>query len=384
MELDGDEYAFDLQYLFDCYPIRKRLLKHLKIYEIYVLEFTVKGIDHYHLRDKLDDEDLTNKWAEKGYLNLLKWAYEKGCRPAAETYNGAAKSGRIDTLEWLLSVGVKPRPSAFSYAARHGHANVIRWLRDPEKGRLDWFNNKDMLAEAIKGGHSELATWMIEEGGLSGLGKARYAQVKRGSENIRTKIVRDGYPIQGVQAAAKIGDLGLVQEAYRHVCSSPVFEAIIVSAVKGNHMEVVKWLINMHSTRNGILCTVAAEKGNVKMLKYLVESGCDVSKYLHIEVALRGHHCVTKWLLENLSDRCPMDESTFAAVCRPSKRSFKAMKYLRRWGCPWDSGAYEYPLSEGNHRKILWLLKHGCPFDRRATRCYISEKTLRWLEKMGY
>jgi hypothetical protein len=379
-----DDYTFDLQYLFDCYPIRKRLLKHLRIHDLYVLEFVVRGVDHQHIIDVMEKSYLTNRWAQRGYLNVLKWAYNNGCRPTCITYQGAAESGRIDILEWLLSVGVKPGSCAYASAALCGHIRVMRWLRNPRKGNVTRHLDGWSLENAIIGGHTDLAEWLLEQvDGKDSCNSAIYTAMKHGEEGIYQKLVEKckhedqiEYRLQG---AARVGNLKLVQALYSRagVLKSP--SGVARRAIKSKNLKLVKWLCCKRKFCKDVF-TAAVKVGDLRILEYLKEK-CEVDKYAHVEAAFAGHDHVTKWLIEN---GYSLSEEVFEEAVSYRKNSLYAMKYLRRWNCPWNMNAYGCAIEEGVHYKILWLAKHGCPFDREQFDGYIPEKTLRLLEKLGY
>src|SRR5687768_11153830 len=97
MEPNTDAYTFDLQYLFECYPIRKRLLKRLMTRDLFVLQFVVRDVS----KQPCNNTNLMESWAGAGYLNVMKWAHLNGCPLFRNSYVRAARIGRIDMLEWL-------------------------------------------------------------------------------------------------------------------------------------------------------------------------------------------------------------------------------------------------------------------------------------------
>jgi hypothetical protein len=379
------QYSFDLQYLFDCYPIRKRLMKHLRIHDIYILEYTVRGIKHTCMQDEIGCGRLMKRWAQRGNLKIMQWAYEKGCKPDKESYEGAAESGRIDIMEWIHSKGVKPSYYLLECASMCGHVQIMRWLKDPQKGNVKWEKAKRMLYNAEKEEHKRVVDWLMKEG-CETYDDAFYISLKKDNKKLnmwlRKKFKRRS--IYEMKWALRTRNMQLMEELfYQTALQTPPWPHVTVDAVKSKDLEIVKWACGKYGMWMDTFIA-AIEVGSIEILNYLHENGCTTHDCAHGYAARYENEHVTKWLLEKKKGECPMDEKAFNFVTGWGKRNLRAMKYLRRWECPWDTTAYEGAIYDGQHKQVLWLLKRGCPFDREKLRDVGNEKTWKWLERMGY
>ena len=67
--------------------------------------------------------------AANGYLEILKWVRENGCRLDSRTCTDAAENGHINVLKWARSNNCDWNKDTCANAAYNGHLEIIKWAR---------------------------------------------------------------------------------------------------------------------------------------------------------------------------------------------------------------------------------------------------------------
>jgi len=146
---------------------------------------------------------------------------------------------------------------------------------------------------------------------------------------------------------------------------------ILDSAVRGGHLEIVKYLREIQGVNYGIFtCSGAAYNGHLEVLKYLRTefngSICSWNEHTFSSAATTGRIDVLEWLYEN---KCPYHKWSCVNAIRYNR--FDSLKWLREHGCKWD-GETVKAAAEYGHVEILKYLRtkfneDGLYFD--ANRC---------------
>ena len=146
---------------------------------------------------------------------------------------------------------------------------------------------------------------------------------------------------------------------------------IVVDSISNGHIDMLKWLINPQDVidkQNRIkYCEIAAESGNIDMLKYLGTNDPTVFGLVRIMAGAvnNGQLDVVKWLREE--HNCPMCKDILHHPI--INGHFDVVKYLFLNNCPRDECACGYAAMYGNLEILKWLHENGCPWDRF---CYVN------------
>src|ERR1700744_2574015 len=100
------------------------------------------------------------------------------------------------------------------------------------------------------------------------------------------------------------------------------------------------------------------ERGNLEILKYLINNGHVKDNGLMAYAALGGHLHILQWGVKN---NCPINDTacSYAAI----NGHLELLIWLRENGYPWTSNVCTY-AARGNHFDILqWAKINGCPWD---------------------
>jgi hypothetical protein len=94
-----------------------------------------------------------------------------------------------------------------------------------------------------------------------------------------------------------------------------------------------------------IPCDATARVGNVELLMWMRERGCQWHSWTFEQAASRGHLETLKWLR---AEWCPWDAWTCYAAA--SNGHLEPLKWLRANGCPWD----EYTCIVAVGETLIW------------------------------
>ena len=229
------------------------------------------------------DKSVIDCAAKNGYLSVIKWITKKnnrGCTTAAMDY--AAMNGHLSVVKWLHKHRKEGcTTAAMDYAAMNGHLHVIQWLY---YNRTEGCTRK-AFENAIYNGHLHVVQWLYNNTSIN----------------------------------------------YRFTLSD------IELAINRNHLELFVWLYE-HYYFIGYIYPIdyAAEKGNIKLVKWLHYNGYESTTKAMDYAAANGHLNIVKWLHYNRTEGC-----TTAAMDSAAKNMhYHIVDWLishRKEGCS-DSG----------------------------------------------
>jgi hypothetical protein len=360
LERRPEQYSFDLQYLFDCYPIRKRLVKYLKAADLYVLQYTTRGITHI----KKKPSNLVGYWARHNNFNVLKWARSQGCAINDKVYRDAAESRNIEMVEWLLSLGIKPTRGSLGSAVVCGDMAMLDWLMDPQKGIQEWGKYCSLVDIAAMHKQKEMVETLLERGcPTDGLTQSHL--LKKGYEKaLATAVERyGGWSEYAVAGAVESGDFELAKEIYAK-CDKKAYTRSCSCAAKINSLEMMEWLYNIGYELCHFTMEYAIEWGNIEMLEWMHSKGFKVHYSAIVHAAKHGHENIIKWLLEKYPKKCRLNEKTMAYSLYNGELYIS--KRLRALGCDWGMKVYRRAIRIRSKEHLDWLIKNGCPYDYDA------------------
>jgi hypothetical protein len=154
-----------------------------------------------------------------------------------------------------------------------------------------------------------------------------------------------------------------------------------------NKLELLKWIREVKKCKwNYVICTAAALRGNLEMLKYCVANECPVDVYTCTDAARSGHLECLKYLHEEV--KVPLVHDTAATAARighlhileylverkyykfnaracsdaARKGHLDCLKYLHETAeAPWDSYAVRRAHENKHSECLQYLLDNDCP-----------------------
>ena len=288
----------------------------------------------------------------------------------------AVQGGNKDVIQYILefptytSVGEMDwRYNLCPDAAEYGNLELLQWAVDSNL-YVDKLNERTCIL-AIGNGHRHIFDWAIQNGFSIDIGNKYVYRMIAGM-------------------AAKKGLLDIIQWLYQKCCDDGVHARFCRSfnvceeAAEGGHLEVLQWLRSVGFSWCSIDVFFLAIKGNnVEVVRYMMDNGFDeiygagrvaarygcmsILKFLQslnyefvndeIDYAAGGGHLdIVQWALEN---GYPMTKSTsyFASL----NDQLSMLKWLFAKGCPWDESTTTYAATKDI---CLFAKCNGCPVGR--------------------
>ncbi|KAL6075896.1 Ankyrin repeat domain containing protein [Balamuthia mandrillaris] len=272
-----------------------------------------------HLRRRLSIRTIC------GRVELLQWACQNGYCLNEITCNVAAKLGKVDVLQWARAQGCPWSKHVYGFVAAGGNVEVLEYVWK-EKGEC-W--DELMLTLAIKHGCVAALKWLQD--------KSLHQSITTATASAEDQVSR-ARPLF---------------HKFKKYYGSPWHLTMCYMAAEAGQLEVLKWAREQGCPWDAITCNKAAEGGHLEVLKWAREQGCPWNASTCTAAAEEGHLEVLKWAREQ---GCPWDTLTFssATLCG----NLGIVQWLWANGCPWDKNAI---YAARNHPKVLnWLQEHGC------------------------
>jgi hypothetical protein len=110
--------------------------------------------------------------------------------------------------------------------------------------------------------------------------------------------------------------------------------------------------------------SIAAERGNLEMVRWLCEHGCPWQEYCILNKAVSsGSIELTAWVKQQPDVVCNQDTMNTAA-----RKGFTAVcEYLYAEQCPWSAQTCFCAAVDGHVDTLRWLHENGCPWNAAHT-----------------
>ena len=136
--------------------------------------------------------------------------------------------------------------------------------------------------------------------------------------------------------------------------------AVCTWAASRGDLKMLKWARENGSPWNNMTFAKGSASGNLDLLKYAKENGCpsnsdDWMEMASTHAAEKGHLEVLKWLRE---EGCPWSDSTCSGAAGGGH--LEVLKWLREAGCPW-AGSTCLAAAGGGHLGVLKWLRGRVP-----------------------
>ncbi len=311
---------------------------------------------------------------------------------AACREHGAA----LAKVEWLHGVaGTGLGVSVAQAAAAAGNVRLLQWLR----GKGCQIGERSVLFAALQHADLGVARWLVEEAGVQVPPPRTGTEVWAGYENSwaglcwAAAVSGDVGKLQWLQewggslhksaltSAAEGGQLGaaryLHEECGQRIMSDP--ESIIYDAVRSGNLELVQYLLRREGRLGDYVITecacymAAAERGDVRMIQYLLEDpekvgikftedGADnvIESWDHGTLAsARGCVEVVKSIHQLCGDEDPFNPYTLGAAAE--KGDLALVRYLHEeQGIRFSNRTLARGAAGGCEALLEWLLAEEC------------------------
>jgi hypothetical protein len=291
----------------------------------------------------------------------------------------ASKNGFLDCLVFAHKNGVKLTSLVMENAVLHGNLECLRYAH---KNGCQW--DEKILVIAIKEGQTECLEYALDNGcPISKVASKTAINVGR-LEHLKL-LVAHGYVlcVSDLRAAIKVpnldfldfvlekqyfseeeedwtgytaerGYLGALKTFVDHGYKCD--ENTVISALVGDQIECLRYLLSRKIKVDEKACEIAAEKGFLKCLKIVRAFGCPCDETASYAAARAGHLDILKYLR---NENIPWDTLTCAYAAENGRLGI--LKFLHEEGCPWDETTTCSAINRGHIECYKFAVLNGCP-----------------------
>lgn len=306
----------------------------------------------------IDPDIVCIQAADNGHFEVLKWAFAVGY-PMFITPLGAVTRGNIEMIEWIHDIEVKWDrklvKKMYRRAAAAGQLDVIKWLHSHEYNEI----SDRVACSAAKHGHQHVLEWLAKFGVISAY---VFDQAAKGGHFELIKWLRkQGYRWgdSATGSAAGYGDLDILKWMRDNGC--PVASLAYKHAASNGKLEILKWL---YSEGNDVFVNIydlsreAIRGGHIHVLEWLVDIKYPLASSGYRVAASKGRIDVFKWLLEK---NVAMDADCVLVIAA-AEGHLDMLKWLRAEGYPWDNSLCPIAVSNSQVEVLKWAIENGCPY----------------------
>ena len=296
----------------------------------------------------LDSDELlfhneTNKNLEESNLSLIN-SYFPGTED--ELINIITENGDLDKLKFLKTIDPYYlfRIDIASHAALNGHIHILEWLKSEFELNVNIcsdcpFNNKTANS-AVLHGQLEVFKWLISNRCL--IDKDIILHAIKGDHLDIVKYIR-------------------INEHFRMWHSSTYMK----EAARNGRLEIIKYLHSEGVPLDRNLCFYTVRSGNIELIEWLIEKGCIVDEHLIISAVIRGNLKIVKWL-RSLNPPCMLSKHAFFMAAEYNR--LEILIYLKEQGLTPDTMDTLNMAVSTNHLEVFhWLRNEG--YDINPIKC---------------
>ncbi|ETK73610.1 hypothetical protein F441_19902 [Phytophthora nicotianae CJ01A1] len=325
------------------------------------------------------DPEVVETLLEEGYTRL-----DEHC--AAVSIYMLARVGRLDLMHRIVQLHSPPRARprfdwssewffATKEACKFGDVSVVKWLMEHPVGLrvAEAYQHhhsagpEHFFCLAAEGGHLAVMKYLHEQGYSDNFKDAAVLAVRNNHlDTLKWLLDTHDFHTYGfmVEEAARHRRISILQFFHHNISSGdreflpPFRHAIDVAATNG-HLDTVKWL---HETRSdgctSLAMNSAAGNGHLDVVKWLHANRTEGCTTRAMDRAAgNGHLEMVEWLHRNRSEGCTTNAMDLAAA----NGYLKVVKWLyvnRSEGC--TVKAFEKAM-QNNHLRVAWWLHARYP-----------------------
>ena len=163
--------------------------------------------------------------------------------------------------------------------------------------------------------------------------------------------------------AAESGNLEVLKWASDDGASEHLTKHTYSAAALGGHLGILKWAMNGAGERgcswdNADVCSSAALGGHMDVLQWAKENGCPWDGRTCANAAGKGRLDILGWAREN---GCPWGGWVCAHAAKGGH--LKILQWARAEGCPWNKMVCAQAARRGHMDVLQWARAQGCPWD---------------------
>jgi len=190
----------------------------------------------------------------------------------------------------------------------------------------------------------------------------------------------------GMRVAARKGNILILEWLMENGCH--LDKNAFSDAAEGGHLDVLEFLKEKNCPLDPEDCmSGAARGGKLEIIHWLLRNGCsfdDVDKWTLFYAAGEGHLHVIKFFVENGYSVNEIDEGVSSEAAAGGH--LNVLQWLHENNCPFDEKTFANATRNESIDNLQWLLDNNFPWDKK---CYSEAakfnnlEVLEWLKEKG-
>jgi len=249
-------------------------------------------------RYRVNECDASDGAARYGQLNVLRWLERRGYRLSTGALGWAIRGGHEEVAEWLMGQAGEYTylPSVPYEAARYGRMRMLEKAEAEKKIRA---HDGRWVEEATMGGRVDVLEWLAERGNVEMDGVVRQGIYSGQLEVAKWAVARGGVVKIGLGSAARKGDLEMVKWLWEEMGMQGEGQHACECAARAGHAAVVEWLLEQGCESTTQVCDQAICGGNMDVIELCMtkgHAGVWIVEWFVNDAACGGHVEVLEWL----------------------------------------------------------------------------------------
>lgn len=300
--------------------------------------------------------------AEKGRLETIKWAVNRGDIVPPEVFSSAVESNNLELLEYLKNQGVSFDSQDLKSALFSANVDTLNWLKKNNYPMILPNQQYDLHINTAK--DFDKLKWFIDEK-LTILKDnicfccvgANKAEVKRITEEENCDHVDTS---NNVTFIIHFSDITVVMIKWLMDNGWQEPNECFYSALGyiGN-IEIFKFLKEKECDIEPVLASSATYCGNIKMLELYKSYNLKFDKYTHSSAILNGDPDIIDWVEKNVSER-NQDACEYATIAG----NCQLLESLVKQGYKLTSICMQYAFEKKHWRTLQYLVTNYCRADK--------------------
>ena len=296
-------------------------------------------------------------------LEVLKYLNENGCILSVPASIEAAKNGNLEMIKYLHENGCPWDAHTCAEAASFGSLEMLKYLHEngcPWDDETTEFASEFNNIECLKYAH-ENGCPIYDKIFLDSLKNKNFEIFKYATENnfpFDNGLVIMGFITELINEVLVYGNFDfakcLIENGYKYYDYN--LWLCCYSAKKQNNQDFLNFALPICS-RDSSLCVECAGVGDVGILKFLIENGCDIDENEIMSQAAFNRETDCLKYLHKLN--IPWNVETCNSAIKID--NIANLKYLHENGCPWDESCISKAMEWRSHWCLKYLLDNKCP-----------------------
>jgi len=304
--------------------------------------FTANALKVIHVIENIkqvSDESKFTEALQKGNIAAVDYFIQNKNVSLDYAIEIAAENGHLSLVKHLIEKYDAGIYDAVNDAAKNGHFDIVKYLVDEQKANIDSF----AVVEAGSKGYLDIVKYLIEKGAKIN----KYAVESAASQNqfdvvkylLGEEVTLNGQKIK-LPANVEIGTIG--DSAIKNAARNGNFDIVKYLVQKGgkiidldikhmiekNYIDIIVYFLSTGKLSSYYVAEEAAKNGSLNLIKNIVNMGFKIDEEVFVKAADFGNIKIVKYLLEELKLNVGIADIQRSILHAANRGVFNTVLYL--------------------------------------------------------